>query len=263
MDKQSFNNFKFQSIDLSMKHPFEFRHPTTAIIAGPTMSGKTQFLVKCLKEGLFEPNPTRIIWVYGEWQIAYDEIRAYFPHIEFETDMTEELYETITQEQNNLVILDDKMGDAGSSKTLADLFTKGAHHRNMTVVFVVQNMFHQGDAMRTVSLNSHYMVLFKNSRDKAQVRCLSSQMYPGDNKFLVAAYEDATRDRYGYLVLDLHPDTMEEMRVRTGIFPSDLYYVYLQRKSTAYKRTSGVNVSALGHASDGSKIEKEERETYN
>ena len=202
------------------------------------MCGKTRLLVKALKENLFHPVPTRLIWVYGEWQPSYDEIRAFWPKVEFEREMTQELYETIYSDQNNLVVLDDKMNDDGGSKTLAKLFTQGAHHRNLTVVFIVQNLFHQGESMRSVSLNAHYMFLFKNPRDKGQVRALGSQMYPGDGNFLVSSYRDATEERYGYLLLDLHPETPEPLRVRTGIFRDDVTHVYVPKKGVDYKRGS-------------------------
>ena len=206
------------------------------MISGPTMCGKTRLLVKALKENLFQPVPTRLIWVYGEWQPSYEEIRAFWPKVEFEREMTPELYETINSDQNNLVVLDDKMNDDGGSKTLAKLFTQGAHHRNLTVVFIVQNLFHQGDSMRSVSLNAHYMLLFKNPRDKGQVRALGSQMFPGDANYLVSAYCDATEERYGYLLLDLHPETPEPLRVRTGIYRDDVPYVYVPKKGVDYKR---------------------------
>ena len=193
------------------------------------MSGKTRFLFQMLKDGmLFEP--TRIIWVYGEWQSIYDEATNLFPIIEFEKEMSPPLYDSINPQDRNLVILDDKMNDEGGSRTLAKMFTQGAHHRNLTVIFVLQNMFHQDSSMRTISLNSHYLILFKNPRDKSQIRALGSQMYPGESGFLVSSYQDATKDRFGYLLLDLHPDTHEHLRVRTGILSSDEPYVYLPHK---------------------------------
>ena len=200
------------------------------------MCGKTRMLVRSLKEGMFTPPPTRIIWVYGEWQGIYDEIKVHFPFIEFEKEMSPGLYESINREDRNLVILDDKMNDDGGSKTIAKLFTQGAHHRNLTVVFIVQNLFHQDSSMRTISLNSHYLILFKNPRDKGQIRVLGSQMYPGENGFLISAYQDATKNRYGYLLIDLHPETPEDLRVRTGIFPDSDAHVYMPTKFRQYKR---------------------------
>ena len=69
---------------------------------------------------------------------------------EFERELTQELYETFNSDQNNQVVLEDKINDDGGSKTSTKIFTQGAHHRNLTGVFIVQNLFHQGDSMRSV-----------------------------------------------------------------------------------------------------------------
>ena len=219
-----------------MRRTFEFKHPTTVFIAGPTMSGKTRFLLRALKESLFSPMPTRMIWVYSEWQADYDEIRTLWPKTEFVREMGSHLYNSLEPDEHNMVIIDDKMSEEGGSGDLANLFTKGAHHRNLTVVFIVQNMFHQAKSMRTISLNSHYMVLFKNPRDRGQIQALGSQVYPGHATFLAAAFMDATKDRYSYLILDFHPDTAEELRVRTGVFENEIPSVYLPAQG--YKRPS-------------------------
>ena len=47
-------------------------------------------------------------------------------------------------------------------------------------------------------------------------------MFPSKPKFLKVAYEDATKDPYGYLFLDFHPNSPEFARVRGNIFPYDL-----------------------------------------
>ena len=72
--------------------------------------------------------------------------------------------------------------------------------------------------MRTVSLNSQYLVLFKNPMDKTQVRILGQQAFPGNVQFLSSAYEDATSQPYGYLLVDIRPEVEEQYRVRTKIF---------------------------------------------
>ena len=77
-----------------------------------------------------------------------------------------------------------------------------------------------------MSLNSHYIVVFKNPRDALQIATLARQMYPGKSKFLVEAYKNATEKPFGYLMLDLKPDTEEKYRIQTNIFPTDIHYVY-------------------------------------
>jgi energy-coupling factor transporter ATP-binding protein EcfA2 len=213
-----------------------FRHPTTILIAGPTGCGKTEFLVQVLKGKAIQPSPQRIIWIYSEWQDAYDRIcKAYASvtrqKIEFVKQFNDRLYETLDRRVRNLVILDDQMENHDMQRKggtgLAKFFTQGSHHRNLTVIYVVQNLFHQARAMRTISLNSHYLILFKNPRDKLQIRNLASQMYPSQTEFLVRAYEDATSVPYGYLVVDLRPDTPEDLRVRTNILDATSTYVYV------------------------------------
>ena len=113
------------------------------------------------------------------------------------------------------------MKNASSSQMVEDLFTNG-RHLNLSVVFITQNLFYQGKSCRTISLNSTYMVVFKNPRDQSQIRQLACQMYPGKTKILQAAYDLETRDPFRYLFLDLHPESPEWTRMRGNIFPHDL-----------------------------------------
>ena len=42
-----------------------------------------------------------------------------------------------------LLVLNDLMAQSGKGKRIADLFTKESHHRNLSVIYIVQNIFHQ------------------------------------------------------------------------------------------------------------------------
>ena len=48
------------------------------------------------------------------------------------------------------------------NKRIVNLFTSGSHHRNLSMIYIMQNLFHQGKGSRTISLNGHYLVLLKN-----------------------------------------------------------------------------------------------------
>jgi hypothetical protein len=52
-----------------------------------------------------------------------------------------------------------------TDQRVASLFTKKSHHRNISIMYIVQNLFHH----RTISLNAHYMVLFQNLTDVSQI----------------------------------------------------------------------------------------------
>jgi hypothetical protein len=60
-----------------------------------------------------------------------------------------------------LIVLDELMDSAYSTK-VSQLFAKGSHHRNIGIVLITQNLFHQGPASRDISLNSKFIVVFKN-----------------------------------------------------------------------------------------------------
>ena len=112
---------------------------------------------------------------------------------------------------------------------VADLFTKGSH-KNISVIAVTQNVFHQSRFQRTISLNTHYMVLFKTPRDASQIQHLAIQMYPKDPEYLVQVYERAmTLGLYSYLFIDLKQETPVNMRLRANILENEEQY-YCQRK---------------------------------
>uniref|UniRef100_A0ABD2WZR4 Uncharacterized protein n=1 Tax=Trichogramma kaykai TaxID=54128 RepID=A0ABD2WZR4_9HYME len=119
-----------------------------------------------------------------------------------------------------------------SNNDVLDLFTKGSHHKNLSVIFLTQNIFHQGKGQRDISLNTKYIVLFKNPRDRAQIWHLAQQVFPEDPKFLVEAFTDATRLPHSYLFLDLTQSTRDELRFRSCIFPDDdKNYAYVSKKT--------------------------------
>ena len=165
-----------------------------------------------LEEQLIHPFATRIIWVYSEWQPDYYMIRERYPNIEFENRWRDHIFDSLTPEQRNILVLDDQMAVASSSKSVADFFTKGSHHRNLTVIYLVQNVYNQGNSLRTILLNSNYNVVFRNGRNTSQYRTMAYQICPRDGQWLVEAFTDATSEPYGYLVLDhphRHPKTRQ------------------------------------------------------
>ena len=75
-------------------------------------------------------------------------------------------------------MFDDLMTEAKCDQINADLFTKGSHHRNISVVYLTQNLFPQGKACRDIILNTQYMVLFNNPINRQQVATLARRIYP-------------------------------------------------------------------------------------
>jgi hypothetical protein len=122
------------------------------------------------------------------------------------------------------------MREASESDNVLDMFTKGSHHKNLSILLLTQNIFSKGKHSRTISLNAHYIILFKNPRDKSQISHLARQMYPKESKFLEEAYFDATQDAHGYIFIDLKQSTPNELRIQTNIFSKSKRYVYVPKE---------------------------------
>ena len=204
----------------------QWKHPFTCIVAGPTLCGKSTFVMRLLRHAaaMIDPPPENITWCYGEWQEAY--ATTDLTHVRFKEGLPKEAMFDSTK--RNLIVIDDLMTE--TDKRVTTLFTKKSHHRNTSVVYLVQNLFSNNKEHRTISLNTHYMVVFKNPRDATSISHLARQMYPGRTKFALDAFKDATSIPHGYLLIDLKQDTSEDMRLRTCIFPDDdVQYVYLPK----------------------------------
>ena len=204
---------------------FQFKHPFTCMVAGMTGSGKTVWVQSLLTQAYRMINlpPEKIVWCYSQWQPAYMEMLVTIPNIEFvkgiPTALGKDAYFSVNK--RNLIVFDDQMIDTGKDPRIVNLFTRGSHHRNLSVIYIVQNVFHQGKGSRSISLNSHYLVLFKNPRDKLQVLILAKQMYPGRTDFFLKQYEEAVRRPYGYLLIDLKTTTQDDSRLRTNVLPGE------------------------------------------
>ena len=115
-----------------------------------------------------------------------------------------------------MIVLDDLMSTVAKDPRITDLFTEGSHHRNLSVVVLNQNLYFSKDP--TQRRNCHYLVLFNNPVDKQSIMTLARQMYPGKTQYFLEKFENATKQPYGYLLIDLKTTTPEELRLRDDIF---------------------------------------------
>ena len=160
---------------------------------------------------------------------AYDEIQRNISDITFVEGVPCDLESIINPSKRNLVVIDDLMQELSNDPRITSLFTKGCHHRNLRFIFILQNIFHWGKELRGVSLNCHYLGLFKSPRDSSQINHLAKQMFPGHVKYMQESFQDATSRPYGYLLCDLKPETPTVFRLRTNVFPGETQFAYFRK----------------------------------
>ena len=192
-------------------------HPFSLLIVGKSGVGKTELVKRllCHIDQVVSPPPQRIIYCYSIWQPAYEEMKNYITNIEFVKGIPEHLEEDdfINPLITNLILFDDVISDALEDKRLGDLFTKGSHHRNLSVILISQNLFHKGKEARTISLNAHYMILFNNPRDVTQIQTLARQMQPGKTHQFLRKYKEIVSKPYASLFIDLKTTTPDGERL--------------------------------------------------
>ena len=211
---------RFPTMNFDFIDP-RFMHPFTAIIAGPSQSGKSMFCMRLIRNAreCIAPPPERIVYCHSVYQPLFDQ----YPNVEFVEGLPElNMFDGV---KRTLLIIDDLMHE--TNETVAKLFTRVSHHKNVSVVYLTQNLFNNNKHNRTISLNAHYMILFKNVRDATQVHYLARQMFPKNSEAMMQGYKDATGKPYGYLLVDLTQFMDDRYRLRTKIFPGEVGEVFV------------------------------------
>ena len=219
----------------------QFVHPFTMTLAGNRRTGKTHFTKTLLLRNreLIASSPLdSIIWFHGApQQNVHDELtealQSHGQRIEFVRDLPQVGGKTVQEfvaerpGQRKLIVFDDLMATASNRADVAALFTHG-RHEDVSVVFLTQNLFHKSKYARDMSLNTDYMVLFKNPRDPSMITHFGQQM--GNVKFLKQAYRDATTDPFSHLFIDLRSETPDTLRYRSRVL-DEVQIVYQPRET--------------------------------
>ena len=190
--------------------PFKFNSPTNIMVAGPSGSGKTRLVQELVTNNLhlFTEKPSTIHYCYGSYQPLFDSMKK--KGVVFHKGVSKESDLDKWFPKGGILVMDDMMAEAGDDKAVVDIFTRHSHHRNITTIYLCQDLFPGGNYSKTISRNAHYVVIFKNPRDKTGVRAIMLQAFPDNFRNAMDAFKIATKRPYGYLVLDLHPSSDDE-----------------------------------------------------
>ena len=141
----------------------KFKHSFSCLLSGPSGFCKTSFCI-CFLQNLktlctVADFSDGIVWCYSEISaIPYGQL-AGTKHVRFQEGVPAVFNNS--GEKPLLIIVDDLLNTA-YSKDVCDLFTKGSHHRHISVSLINQNLFHQGKFCRDISLNAKYIVVLKS-----------------------------------------------------------------------------------------------------
>ena len=192
-----------------------FHHPSRWIIYGPSQSGKSNFTLKFIDklDDMFNVKFQRIIYCCN----TFNPIEMTHREIEVYPELDENLIKSLNPKINNFLIIDDQMEDLINNQLMSRLFTKISSHYNLTIFFLTQNLFPKSKYMRNICINACYLVFMRNPGEKLQIRLFSHRISDDKNdKRFIEAYKIATKEPYGYLLVDLTQNTPDILRYRTN-----------------------------------------------
>ena len=205
-----------------------FRVPGSMQNVGPTLSRKTTWLFKLIQDAAthFRDDTgdsarfRQTLYCYGSsWQPMFTKMQqdmgvTFHPGIP--TIPWEEVFPS--EQRPSLLVLDDLMRKTVDSDQVMDLLSKKAHRLNLFVIVVTQNLYALGKHSVGMNRNYQYTILFRYPVD-------TGARWMGDAKRFMPLYERATTPPYGYLVVNHHPQTPEEIRFRFNVFKDEPGYI--------------------------------------
>ena len=219
-------------MEISVEFDYSIRSPASIVIAGASMSGKSELVkqIKARRDEVIRPNIEKVIYMYGEHDDRMlSGLRSIEPNINFVKGIEPLIDDTVVPEGNKirtLLVLDD-LADLISEnvKHVEKLFTKYVNHRLVTVIFVTQHFFYKN--LRVITLQAHYLCIFKNPRDSCIVNLIGRQMNGGrKHKVLEVAYADLASKKYVYVFIDLTQEQNDAYRIRSSVFPDSDTVIY-------------------------------------
>ena len=217
--------------------PRHLTHPFSILLSAPSQSGKSHWILKLIENCRSKITPPIDKIIYVNATVTADLKELLLRHSPVPVRLTNDITHVVGDPRSNtLVIVDDLMDNDEVRKEVERMFIKRVHHDNLSVAYLVQNLYHGGKEHRTVSLNANYLWLGTNRRAADQIRTLAQQIFPTKTKFFLEAYHDAiTRRPYGYLFVDLKVTTPEDYRVKTDVL-TDAPICYLHKDSATLRQ---------------------------
>ena len=122
---------------------FRFEHPFASMIAGMTGSGKSTWVRFKLQKQFTLPRRGSF-GVLQNGSLLIQKCQSPCHTLNFvkgiPTALEQDSYFDVNK--RNLIVFDDQIIDASKDKRIVNLFTRGYHHCNLSVIYIVQNLFH-------------------------------------------------------------------------------------------------------------------------
>ena len=241
-------------IDISIKWPFKW------CLVGSSGSGKTYFSLQVIRHAsrLFDQLPSKIIFVYKEFQDIYKQFNEYIPTYIYHEDEID--FEEITkQNTENLLIICDDLYYSKKIEEVAEHFLIKGRHRNTSWLILTQSIFNHS-SLKNISRNSSHITLFKSVRLN-EPHIFFSQLRPSSSKVLQDIYRKATANSYSYLDIDLSQTCPDKYRYKSDLFQK-IVLVFIIMNSDSFKTMYLIGKNELDRIGNKHEMKRNDNDTF-
>ena len=189
-----------------------FQRPNRLLLSGYSNSGKSYFVSNLIRK----------------YRSVFSKVIVIGSDLEFVKDLNiirDDSYDPFSEDfeidGHILLIFDDIICNPALVKLASKVFIKG-RHKNISPIFITQNLFTNDKNFRVLALNVTHIVLFK-MRDLRQISFLAkSFLIDSQIEAFINLYKRIVlKKQYGYLLIDYDADLDSKLRIRSNILNED------------------------------------------
>ena len=240
-NRQEFISGK-EIIDSKLQKPFRL------LVGGGSGTGKSTFVQQLVNESHFESPFDKIVYCYPEY---LDEPPAQFEQIVENKPGLCDLHYFTSLPQNSLIIYDDLMSECGRSDEIMKLFSVIARKRNISVIFLVQNIYDNSKQFRNIRLNATGLVMFNFYAAKDVNKRIIRDFGVQSNvpKHLMG---QVYNQPFSYLYIDIHPQRKSNFASVKGNIFDENFSVYNKMEYIAIPKSEFIKHFKIVEAKEGS-----------
>lgn len=223
---------KIQEINVE-PDAFKFKCPFALSISGPSMSGKSYFILELLKnhKTMFNTSFHRVIYCQPSSLIHrsndyFNSIKNIFPSAELVSGLPSisKLHLDLTGSLPALIIIDDLQTEFLNSVEMLELLTAQINHFSISCIFTLQSYYGKSRFGKSLLRNVTYKCFFLNRLDRRELKYISMEIAPNYPSFMESNFNFLYENfpRYSqYILIDGHfASTVPYLYVRSNVFPN-------------------------------------------
>ena len=190
----------------------KLQKPFRLMISGGSGTGKSTLLQKLINESHFSSPFDKIIYCYPEY---LDEPPMNFDQIVENRPGIPDLMYFSSLPRNSLIIYDDLMNECGKSDDIMKLFSVIARKRNLSIIFIVQNIYDSNRHFRNLRLNATGFIMFNFYADKDVNKRLLRDLNV-QSRVPKHLLDQIYSEPFSYIYVDIHPERRSNFDIVRG-----------------------------------------------